>query len=153
MSIQLIVNNTSFDYPEQGEQSPWGEAATGWAVEVTKALNSLNGPSDILETSGNIANNQVSLTDISSFFFDSTTVQSFSVKGNIVRVGSSTLYEEFTLNGLNIGTGWLLTQEGIGESGVTFSITNAGQVQYTSTNLAGQTSGKIKFKGIGILKA
>jgi len=32
MSIVLTVNNTPFEYPEQGEQAPWGEAATGWAL-------------------------------------------------------------------------------------------------------------------------
>jgi len=34
------------------------------------------------------------------------------------------------------------------ESGVVFSITSAGQVQYTSANYSGFVSGKIKFRAI-----
>ena len=50
MAVTLTINNTPFEYPEPGDQAPWGEAATDWAVEVTRVLNSLSGPSDILET-------------------------------------------------------------------------------------------------------
>jgi hypothetical protein len=88
-------------------------------------------------------------------FFDSTTVRSFRVDGNIYRTtGIVESSEQFILNGLYQGaSGWALTLEGEGNAGVTFSITGSGQVQYTSTNIVGQTSGKIKFRGIGILKA
>jgi hypothetical protein len=153
MSKTLIVNNVPFEYPEQGEQSPWGEAATGWAEEVTNVLNSVNGPSDILETAGNIANNISTFTDIDSFFFDSNNVRSFSVRGNIAReTDSNEVYEEFLLVGLYQASSWVMTQEGIGDSGVEFNITSTGQVQYKSSNLAGANySGIIKFRGVGIL--
>lgn len=156
MAITLVVNNISFDYPEQGEQQPWGEAATGWAVEVTKALGSVTGPSDILETAASIDNNISTFTTIPGFFFDPTTVRSFSVRGNISRVydsGASEVTEEFLITGLNQGvSGWIIQQEGIGESGVTFDLDVTGQMKYKSTSLVNYTSGKIKFRGIGILK-
>jgi len=64
LSVTLVVNNIPFDYPEQGEPAPWGEAATGWATEVTKVLNSVSGPSDILESSSTILNNQTTFQNI-----------------------------------------------------------------------------------------
>jgi hypothetical protein len=148
MAITLIVNNTPFDYPENGEPAGWGEAATGWAQEVTTVLNSAVGPNDLLETSSIINDNQLTFADIDSFFFDATVVGSFVVNGNITR---GSLYEEFQLRGLNTGSSWTWTQEGQGEAGLTFNITNAGQVQYKSTNAG--VSGKIRFKGIAILKS
>lgn len=150
MAITLIVNNTPFDYPTQGEQAPWGEAVSGWAKEVTTVLSSLNGPSDILETSSTILNDQTIPQPVVGLFFDPLTVRSFSIKGNIYRDnGSSALSEEFTLTGLNNGSDWLLQQEGFGNSGVELSIDAGGQVRYISTNFV---AGIIKFRGIGVLK-
>lgn len=152
MSVTLIVNNTPFDYPEQGEQAPWGEAATGWAKEVTTVLNSINGPYDILESSANILNNQTTFQNIPGFVFDVTLVRSFQVNGNIYRTnGTIVKVESFTINGLSTGASWSITQEGFGDAGVIFDLdSNTGQMRYKSDDLAGQTSGLVKFKATAI---
>jgi hypothetical protein len=147
MAITLIVNNTPFDYPEQGEQQPWGEAASGWASEVTNVLNSLKGPSDLLETSATILPNKTKET-IPNFFFDPVTVRSFSVRGYIYISDSES--EEYLIEGINKGSSWDYTIEGFGDSGVKLEVENSGQVVYTSGVLA--KSGKIKFKGVAFLK-
>lgn len=155
MAITLIVNNIPFDYPEQGEPAPWGEAATGWATEVTRVLNSVNGPSDILESSATILNNQTTFQNIPGLFFDTAVVRSFVVNGNIYRTfnTSQEASESFTLTGLNRGSsGWVIEIEGLGDAGITFNIDNSGQIQYKSSNLTSYISGLIKFRGIGILK-
>jgi hypothetical protein len=156
MAVTLIVNNVPFDYPEQGEQQPWGESATNWAAEVTKVLASLKGSSDILETAAAINNNQISQDSIQGLFFDSLIVRSFTVTGNITRTTSTVQqYEEFQLKGLYRGPtlGWALQQESLSSSGVTFSITSSGQIQYVSTSISGDPitySGLIKFKAIAL---
>ena len=155
MSITLVVNNIPFEYPEQGEQQPWGEGATGWAAEVTNVLASVKGPADILESFFDLSNNQTTFSDIPGFSFDSTTVRSFTIYGNIYRVynsGASNVSEEYTLTGLNTGADWVIQQEGFGESGIVFDITSAGQVQYKSSNLTNHISSKIKFRGTAVLK-
>jgi hypothetical protein len=156
MAVTLIVNNVPFEYPEQGEQQPWGESATNWAAEVTKVLASIRGPYDLLETAALINAEQLSQESIQGMFFDSVNVRSFIVSGNITRTtDTEQRYEEFQLTGLYQGTtvGWRLQQEGFGNSKVTFSITPSGQIQYTATALSGNQatySGIIKFRGIGI---
>lgn len=156
MSVTLIVNNVPFEYPEQGEQQPWGESATNWAVEVTKVLASIRGPYDLAETPALINSVQVTPESIQGMFFDSINVRSFVVTGNIVRTTDlEQRYEEFQLTGLYKGAslGWVLQQESLGSSGVTFSINSSGQVQYIATALSGNQatySGLIKFRGIGI---
>lgn len=158
MAITLIVNNIPFDYPEQGEQQPWGEAATGWATEVTNVLASVKGPADILESFFDLSNNQVAPASIPGFSFDSTTVRSFQISGNIVRsydpgTGTVELTEEYTLTGLNTGADWLIQREGFGETGVEFDITPTGQVQYTSSNIVGiSIQFRLKFRGTAVLK-
>jgi hypothetical protein len=156
MSVTLIVNNVPFEYPEHGEQQPWGESATNWAKEVTKVLASIKGPYDLAETPALINSVQLTSESIQGMFFDSLNVRSFVVTGNITRTtDSEQRYEEFELRGLYKGstTGWVLQQESIGNSGVTFSINSSGQVQYVATVLSGNQatySGLIKFRGIGI---
>lgn len=147
MAITLIVNNTPFDYPEQGEQQPWGEAASGWASEVTNVLNSLKGPSDLLETSSTILSNKTKEV-IPNFFFDPETVRSFSVRGYIYI--SDSINEQFLIEGINKGSSWDYTIEGFGNSSVKLEVENSGQVVYTSGVIVG--SGKIKFKGVAFLK-
>lgn len=155
MSITLVVNNIPFEYPEQGEQQPWGESATAWAEEVTRVLNSVKGPADLLETRADIANNATTFQNVTDCFFDEKTVRSFNLSGNIYRkIGTTELYEQFELNGLYMGNaGWRLQQESQGNAGITFEITPAGQVRYKSTNMAGDPLtylGIIKYKGVGI---
>lgn len=155
MSVTLVVNNIPFDYPEQGEPAPWGEAATGWATEVTRVLSSVSGPSDILESSSSVLNNQTVFQNIPGLFFDTALVRSFIVNGNVYRTYniSQEVSESFTITGLNQGgAGWLLQIEGIGDAGMIFNIDSSGQIQYKSSNLSNYISGLIKFRGIGILK-
>lgn len=155
MSKTLVVNNIPFEYPEQGEQQPWGESATAWAEEVTRVLNSVRGASDLLETRADIANNVTTFTNVTDCFFDATTVRSFNLSGNIYRkIGTTELFEQFDLNGLYMGTaGWALQQESQSSAGVIFEITPAGQVRYKSTEMVGDPltyTGIIKYKGVGI---
>lgn len=156
MAITLTINNSPFEFPEEGDQAPWGSQVTDWATEVTKTLNSLSGPSDILETSAIINNNVSSPADIPGFFFDPVSVRSFRAEISVYRTyGTNEVSEEISFVGLNQGAaGWLIQIDRIGNSGVTLDITPTGQVQYTSSNLVGTPySGTIRFRGVGVLRA
>jgi hypothetical protein len=160
MSKTFIVNNIPFEYPEQGEQQPWGESATAWAEEVTRVLNSVKGPADLLETRSDVANNVTIFQNVTDCFFDSNSVRSFNLSGNVYRkigtvgVDLVELYEQFELNGVYTGSlGWRLQQESQGNAGVTFQITPTGQIQYKSSNVTGDPltyEGILKYKGVGI---
>jgi hypothetical protein len=150
----VTVNNIPFTLPTQGEQAPWGESLDAFHEQVALVLNSLKGAADILETGANIANNVVVAQDITDFKFDTGIVRSFTVTGVITRTFNTTsLMEDFTLKGIFKGTSWDLQQESVGsDSGVTFSITTSGQMQYISSSLSlTNYSGLIKFRGISIL--
>lgn len=160
MSKTLVINNIPFEYPEQGEPSPWGEAATGWAQEVTTVLSSVNGPSDILESASDIVNGATNLP-INALLFNPLTVRSFSVRANIARyfVSGVTInnakYQEVLLIGLyNTQTGtWTLQEDGIGDADITFDLTDSGQITYSTGTMTGTGTytAIIKFRGMGIL--
>jgi hypothetical protein len=146
----LTVNNTTYPYPDANDPPGWGEPATGWAEEVTSVLDSLLASDDILQTSFTIANNQTSSANINGLAFSTSTVRSFIVKYSIYRVtATNELAESGTIYGVykNNANTWEINVQSVGSGGVYFSITSAGQFQYTSTNVSGASySGTMKFK-------
>lgn len=154
MSKQLIVNSIPFDYPTAGEDPGWGSDATGWAEEVTGVLANIQGPDDILETAFTVANNQVAGANVTALVFNGGSCRAAVITYSIYRrsnTNTSGKAETGTINILydnSAVTPWSLSQGDIvGDSGVTFTITNGGQFQYTSTDIgaAGYT-GLMKFK-------
>jgi len=150
----LVVNNISFNYPDPGSDPGWGSDATDWAKEVTTVLATLLGTNDIIQTSALIANNQSVATDVSKLFFDPSTSRAANISYAIYRrsdtnpagiIESGTVYLTFD-NSASAGNKWILAQVGEGNGGVLFSITDAGQVQYKSTDIGSANyTGQIKF--------
>ncbi len=150
MSIPLVVNNTTFNYPTSGDPKGWGEEATSWAEEVTLVLNDLKGPNDILQSSAPIVNNQLTFIDIPLLIFDPAAVRTSTINYNVYRLTDD---QQITESGTitityhtQVGM-WSITQESDFDSGITFDVTNLGQVQYQSTDLTGLNyQGLITFR-------
>lgn len=154
MATNLTVNNNVYAYPEPGDEPGWGADATGWAEEVTTVLTSLQGADDIPETTFNIANNQSSLATVTGLDFNPATVRSAVIDYSIYRTTNSTeLAEKGTLelvykNGGTVTEKWSIGRVFFGDdAGVEFSMTDAGQMEYTSTNVSGTGYvGEMKFE-------
>lgn len=150
----LTIGNRTFQYPDVGTEAGWGEDATGWAEAVTELLASLSTPGDILPASFAIQNNVNVATNISGLFFNSGIVRAANVNYAVYRVSDSSpngvAESGVLLIDLNetapIGQKWQLSQIKNGNGGINFSITDSGQVQYTSTDVgAVNYQGNIKF--------
>lgn len=97
---------------------------------------------DILETSFSAADNQTVAADVTGLSFSTGTVRSFKAQVSIVRGAT---YEVYELLGVQKGASFDMSQEAVGDdTGFTFSITAAGQVQYTSTSTG--SGATIKFR-------
>lgn len=159
MAIQLVVNGNTYLYPENRNSPSWGEDASAWAEAVTNVLADIAGANDITQTSATIANNQSSATNVSGLSFDTTEVRGAIVEYSVYRVTTGSGATEAVETGLmflsylsTAGTWDIATQHG-GGAGVTFTVTNAGQVRYTSTNFTGSSySGLIKFRARSLLQ-
>lgn len=154
----VIVNNTSFEIPESGDEN-YAEDLTAFFVEIVEVLNSVTAPLDIIETDFNFANNQVSPANIVGMSFPTSNVASFTIEYVITRQNASFLItERGTLHGARGTATWNMSRGNVhndvtntnfptsdGHIGVDFDITSAGQVTYTSNNFTGQLVGKITF--------
>jgi len=104
---------------------------------------------DIPLTTFDAANNQAAPVDITGFAFNAATVRSFEALVSATLDATSPAYEAFKLYGINKGGSFDLQVSSIGDAaGVTFSITNTGQVQYISSNAAGFVTLKLAFRAI-----
>lgn len=103
--------------------------------------------SDIEETSFSIANNQAAPTNITGLTFSNATVRSFSTIVSVSIDATADLFEVFEIKGIQKGSEWDFSVSSTGDNtGISFSITNAGQIQYTSASYAGFVSGVMKFR-------
>lgn len=114
------------------------------------ALSSAGGGAyDIAETSFSAANNQSAAANVTSLAFANANVRSFEALVSVYVNATASLYESFKLYGVQRGADWMLSSSSVGDaSGIVFSITTSGQVQYTSGNSAGFTATTIKFRAI-----
>jgi hypothetical protein len=120
-------------------------------VEIQTELDNFNPGSDgdLNEGSFAAANNQASAANVTGLAFANGVVRSFEILASVYINATANSYETFKMLGIQKGASWSMAVEAVGDNtGVTFSITNAGQIQYTSTNVAGFVSSTIKFRAI-----
>lgn len=148
MSVQVVIKGLTFQIPETGERD-WGTEVTGWIDSISTAVSDLTVTGDIKLLSVGLSNNAPSTT-VENLRFDTSEVRHAIITYSIYRVTS--LHEESSMNHMyltyksNAGT-WELVDNGVGSTGVNFTIDNTGQVKYTSTNLSGTGySGKMSFR-------
>lgn len=105
-----------------------------------------------VEKSFELTNNQASAANIEGLYFDCKSVSQATVDYLIQRITTGGGAQEkvegghFYLVYLPTSDSWSLSN-GPSTAGITLSVTSAGQVQYTSTNLTGAASiSKITFK-------
>jgi len=152
MPKKLTVNNIPFSYPTKGDEPGWGGDATDWSTEVTTVLGSLLAPDDIVQTSFDIANAQTASQDVTGLIFNSASARSAVIDYSIYRVSDAQVSGNTETGQIHVvydnNVGWSMgITDIVGNSGVTFSITPAGQIQYQSTDIGNLNySGVIKFK-------
>ena len=114
---------------------------------IATAIGDSSHVGDIAHTSFAASNNQSSAASITGFAFAAASVRSFKALVSVSIDATSGLNESFDLQGIQLAGGFVLSQSSVGDdSGIIFSITSAGQIQYTSTNVAGFVSSKINFR-------
>lgn len=149
MPKEVQIGSSIYIIPEEGDKASWGEDTTAWIEAVTDALSTVQGPNDILQTSAILANNQAVPANITGLSFNTGQVQHIFVEFIIEReydAGATTITESGSIIGNYDGTDFYISVDSVGDSGVTFSITSAGQMQYTSDDKTNHVSSQINFK-------
>ena len=129
-----------------------GTSATGGAiifntVDVSPSMGDI-----VRERIFYAANNVSSPSNITGFTFNNSVVRSFDAICSVTiksTGGTNDKYALYNLMGVQKGSTWVLNSSYVGDvTGITFSITNAGQVQYTSTNSASYLESTVNFRAL-----
>lgn len=102
---------------------------------------------DIKETSFSGALDTATNLDVTEFAFANGSVRSFSAHVSVLVDAAADLYEIFDLMGIQKAAGWDMSVGSVGDDSlVSFSITAAGQIQYSKATTATWVSTTIKFR-------
>jgi len=150
MSVVVTIKGLGFTIPETGERD-WGTEVTSWIQQISSAVSDLTVAGDVKLISVSVSNNQGSVANIENLNFDTATIRHAIVEYAVYRV---TTTEELSQTGnlyltykSNANT-WEIVDNAVGDAEITFTITNAGQVQYVTTNMGGSSyTGKMSFRG------
>jgi hypothetical protein len=117
--------------------------------QVDSLIGGVSSAGDIDEKLFSISNSQAIPDNVHNFVFSNSVVRAFEALVSVEIVATASLYETVKISGIQKGSDWDITITSSGDvSGVTFSITSSGQIQYTSDNVAGFVSGIVKFRAI-----
>lgn len=114
------------------------------AIQTQLDARLLESAGDINETSFTAADNQAVAANVTGLAFANGVVRSFEVILSIVRGAT---YAQYKLNGVQGAASWYFGQTYLGDdTGLAFTITTAGQIQYTSSS-TGDTAA-IRFRAL-----
>jgi len=151
-SLVIDPNNASLVTAALGDQVLIADASDSNAlkkvtVQTIVDLAGAGSPGDIAETSFSIANNQATPANVTGLAFNNAVVRGFEVLATVEIDAASDLYETFSLYGIQKGASWDMSQESVGDSsGIVFSITSGGAIQYISQSYPSFVSGTIRFR-------
>lgn len=105
-------------------------------------------------SSETIADNQAAPTNFGTLTIDPATFRAFELTIGLYVDATADVAATIKLYGVSDGSTWVAynqtTPTATGSHGVTFSITAAGQVQYTSPSFAGYVSGGASWKLVNL---
>jgi hypothetical protein len=118
------------------------------------SVSDLNlGMSNIFSNVFVASNNVGSATDVTNLIFSNSTVRSFTATLSVSVTATTNLYETFILEGIQTSTQWDIYVSSYGDiTGISFSITSSGQIQYTSPNFSGFTNMIFSYQVVQINK-
>lgn len=145
--VAAVSTNTASSVVVRDSSGNFSAGTITAALTGTASGNLAKSTGDIDVTSFSASNNQSSAANVTGLAFANANVRAAKVLYSITLIATSSKYEMGELFLVQRGSDWLMAQNFAGDdSGFVFTVTTAGQVQYTSPNSAGFTSATIKFR-------
>jgi len=126
-----------------------GDARYYTKAQVDVLVSTITSPGDIQEQSYSFSNSQIIPESIAGFQLSNALVRTFNAVISVQVEADSDLFEFFEVSGIQKNSEWDIAVRSVGDNtGIIFSITSTGQMQYTSSNYSGFISGTMKFKAL-----
>jgi len=160
MSIPLNILGTIVEFPSSSASPDWSPAVIQFAQLVTLALSGVEGPFDVVPQIFTLDSyNPGTNVAITNLAFSTAVVRSAVITYNTYRnTSGGSVYEAGDITvvyNVNNPTNnkWEISQERTGNADISFSITDAGQVEFSTTTLAGTGhTGQLAFSAKALLQ-
>lgn len=152
---EIVITGTPIAFPNTSQSPDWSPAVIQFAELTADALSSVVGTFDVVPQRFIIDTVPNSTpTAITNLAFSTANVRGAFIQYSVYRNTTSVTVSEtgnlmIVYNPTNsIGEKWEMTRDYVGESDVTFTIDDTGQVNITLTALSGTThNGFISYNG------
>ena len=159
MAIQIQIQNNIIEFPESAQEPNWAPAMVEFALAVEAALNQVTGPFDVPPQILDIdAQNPGVNVDMPNFAFPVAEVRAVHAIYSCFRTTTTTTVSEtgtmqFVYNPDGpIGNKWEITRDFTGDAGITFNVTDIGQVTFTTSTLGGSNHvGRLTYQAKALL--
>lgn len=157
----ITIQGTPITFPVSGSSPQWAEAVDQFARAVEGALNSVVGAFDVAPQALIIdAYNPGTNIPIAALSFPTASVRSAFIRYAVFRATNTTsVYESGELEIVYNPNGptnnkWEVAQRLVGDGQITFSVTDTGQVEFSTLAIAGSShTGKLTFVAQSILQS
>jgi hypothetical protein len=156
---KIIIKGTPIDFPASSASPNWAPAVIETVQALVDAVNTFAGSFDVAPQKITIDSfNPGTNIDIANLIFPPNDVRAVSVFYSVFRTTDSVnVAEAGTLemvydSSRGAGLKWEVGRMGEGDAGITFSVSDLGQISFTSTTLAGANhTGIISYRALAIL--
>lgn len=161
MSIPIVINGNIIQFPSSGQSPNWSPAVIQFAQAVAAALNLLVGPFDVPPQTYVMTSNANTNVILPNLDFPPSNVQgaiiSYSVFRQTTDSGAMTVSEtgQLIVNynpTFPTNQKWSISRDYVGNADVTFSISDVGQLEFSSSLITGlDHTGTIVYQATAIL--
>lgn len=157
----ITIGNTVINFPDSGSDPNWAPALIDFAEAVQNSLNGVVGPADVAPQTFNInAYNPGTNITIPGLSFSTSLVRGVFIKYSVYRTTSSanaaeTGFLTAIYNPNKPSTQqWEVSRQFAGDGQITFSMTDTGIAQFTTTALAGLShTGILSYSATALLQS
>lgn len=153
MSYNINIQGTQISLPSSSESPNWSSGIIQAFQAIANALSFAVGPYDISPQVYDIsAFNSVSNQSVTGLTFSNASVRGAIIRYSVFRTSTATTVAETGMidivydPGNTTGHKWEISREYTGNASITFSISDTGQIQFSTTSIGGTShQGKISF--------
>lgn len=160
LSVDITIQGQVISFPSSGQSPNWAPAVISFAQAVEAALASVVGTFDVPPQVYSMVANSNTDIDLPNLAFSVADVRGAFIRYTIFRTTeTNTSYESGNLVLIynpsgSVNNKWEASRDYVGNGSVTFSITDAGQVRFSSTSILGANhSGKITYVAQALLNS
>lgn len=125
------------------------QALNGVTGNIQSQLDTVYITGDLSQQTMSLADNQSTPANVTGVLFGNGVTRSAQINYSIIIDATADLYESGTIYAIQKASDWTISQTTNGDnSQVNFSITSAGQLQYTTPTYAGFVSGTLKCRAV-----